>query len=181
MRVIAEAFDELLQVLVDEGVIGDAEHPLVKLSLRRQLTVQQQVGDLEKGRVLGQLLDGIAAVLENALVAVDNVMALRQEAVLTKPGSYVASPGSPSTAICLRSVARIVPSLIAISYSRPVRLSRMLSESLGGSTVGVSVMRTTYARPVGWIVGGHMIWPTELRVSEASAETHVHVLWLRDT
>ena len=67
MRVIAEAFDELLEIFVDEGVIGDAELPLVQLSLRRQLTVQQQVGDLEKGRVLSQLLDGIAAVLENAL------------------------------------------------------------------------------------------------------------------
>src|SRR5215207_2146825 len=74
------------------------------------------------------------------------VIALRQEAVLTNPGSYVASPCSPSTAICLRSAARTVPSVIAISYSRPVRLSRMLRESaLAGSTVGVSVMRTTYA------------------------------------
>src|SRR4029450_9245367 len=74
------------------------------------------------------------------------VIALRQEAVLTNPGSYVASPCSPSAAICLRSAARMVPSVIAISYSRPDRLSRMIRESaLAGSTVGVSVMRTTYA------------------------------------
>ena len=68
------------------------------------------------------------------------VMALRQEAVLTNPGSYVASPGSSSTAICFRSAARMVPSVIAISYSRPVRLSRTVSES---------VMATTYAGVIG--------------------------------
>src|SRR5687767_4473313 len=74
------------------------------------------------------------------------VMALRHEAVLTNPGSYVARPGSPFTPICFRSAARMVPSVIGMSYSRPVRLSRMLKESaLVGSTVGVSVMRTTYA------------------------------------
>src|SRR5918998_770758 len=67
-------------------------------------------------------------------------MELRQDAVLTNPGSYVAIPGSPSTAICFRSAARMVPSVIAISYSRPVRLSRTVSES---------VMATTYAALIG--------------------------------
>ena len=56
---------------MDERVVGDVEHPLVELRLGRQLPVQQQVGDLEEGRVLGQLLDGIAAVLEDAQIAVD--------------------------------------------------------------------------------------------------------------
>src|SRR4029453_10102370 len=42
----------------------------------------------------------------------------------------------------------MVPSVIAISYSRPVRLSRMLRDAaLAGSTVGVSVIRPTYAWP----------------------------------
>ena len=39
--------------------------------LGRQLAVDQQVGDLEEGGLLGQLLDGVAAVLQDALVAVD--------------------------------------------------------------------------------------------------------------
>ena len=39
--------------------------------LRRQLAVDEQVGDLEVGRLLGELLDRVAAVLEDALVAVD--------------------------------------------------------------------------------------------------------------
>ena len=78
------------------------------------------------------------------------VIELRQEAVFTKPGSYVARPGSPSRAICLRSAARIVPSAIGISYSRPVRLSRMLRESAwGGAAVGVSVMAIRYAAGAG--------------------------------
>ena len=45
--------------------------PLVELRLRRQLAVDEQVGDLEVGRLLGELLDRVAAVLEDALVAVD--------------------------------------------------------------------------------------------------------------
>ena len=46
--------------------------PLVELRLGRQLAVDQQVGDLEVGGLLGELLDRIAAVLEDALVAVDD-------------------------------------------------------------------------------------------------------------
>ena len=37
----------------------------------RQLPVEQQVSDFEIGRLLGQLLDRVAAVLEDPLVAVD--------------------------------------------------------------------------------------------------------------
>src|SRR3954453_22053792 len=80
------------------------------------------------------------------------VIALRQEAVLTKPGSWVARPpGSPSTASCFRSAARMVPSVTGTSYSWPVRLSRMVMVSARGvstsveSAVDVSVMGTNYA------------------------------------
>jgi hypothetical protein len=45
--------------------------PLLELLGGRQLTVQQQVGDLEEGRVLGELLDRVAPVLEDAGVTVD--------------------------------------------------------------------------------------------------------------
>ena len=37
----------------------------------RQLAVQQEVADLEEARLLGKLVDGIAAVQKHALVAVD--------------------------------------------------------------------------------------------------------------
>ena len=69
--VVAEALDELLDVLVDVGVVGDLEDPLVQLILRGQLAVDEQVGHLEVGGALAQLLDRVAAVLEDAGFAVD--------------------------------------------------------------------------------------------------------------
>ena len=69
--VVAEALDELLDVLVDEGVVGDLEDPLVELLLGRQLAVDQEIGDLEVRGLLAQLLDRVAAVLEHAGLAVD--------------------------------------------------------------------------------------------------------------
>ena len=69
--VVAEALDELLDVLVDEGVVGDLVDPLVQLVLRGQLAVDQEVGDLEVGRLLAQLVDRVAAVLEHPGLAVD--------------------------------------------------------------------------------------------------------------
>jgi hypothetical protein len=48
--------------------------------------VHEQIRDLEIGRLLGQLLDRIAAVFEDALVAVD-VRDRRQEAVFMYAGS----------------------------------------------------------------------------------------------
>ena len=71
VRVIAEALHEALDVLVDEGVDGHLVRPLVQLLLRRQRAVDEEVGDLEVRRVLAELLDRVAAVLEDACVAVD--------------------------------------------------------------------------------------------------------------
>ncbi len=70
--VVVEAVDEpLAHVLVDERVMGDVEGPLGQLSLGRQLAVQQEVGDLEVGGVVGELLDGVAAVAQDAVVTVE--------------------------------------------------------------------------------------------------------------
>ena len=61
--VVVEALEEpLAHVLVDEGVVGDLVHPLAELRRRRELAVEQEVGHLEVGRLLGQLLDRVAAV-----------------------------------------------------------------------------------------------------------------------
>jgi hypothetical protein len=54
VRVVRHEVDELLELL------GGG-----------QLAVEQQVGHLEEGGLLRELLDGVAAVLEDALVAVD--------------------------------------------------------------------------------------------------------------
>ena len=70
--VVAEPLEqELLDVLVDEGVVGDVEDPALELGLGRQLAEDEQVGDLEVARVLAQLLDRVAAVLEDPRLAVD--------------------------------------------------------------------------------------------------------------
>ena len=70
--VVVEPVDEpLAHVLVDERVVGDVVGPRLQLRLVGQLAVQQEVGDLEVRRVLGELLDGIAAVAQDAGVAVE--------------------------------------------------------------------------------------------------------------
>jgi hypothetical protein len=69
--VVVEALHELLEVLVDPGVVGDVVDPAVHLGERRQLAVEHQVGDLEVVGALRQLLDGIPAIAQDAAVAVD--------------------------------------------------------------------------------------------------------------
>ena len=69
--VVAEALHEVLDVLVHERVDRDLVHPLLQLGARGQRAVDDQVGDLQVARVLAQLLDRVAAVLEDAGVAVD--------------------------------------------------------------------------------------------------------------
>jgi hypothetical protein len=69
--VVVEAVDELLDVLVHVGVVGDLVGPGARLFFVRQVAVQQQPGHVEEGRALGQFLDRVAAVAQDALVAVD--------------------------------------------------------------------------------------------------------------
>jgi len=69
--VVVETIDELLDVLVDERVVGDELHPLVELVPGGELPVGQEVGDLQEAGLLRQLFDGIAAVPEDAGVPVD--------------------------------------------------------------------------------------------------------------
>ena len=70
VRVVAEALHEAADVLVDERVHRDLVRPLVELLLVRQLAVHEQIRDLEVRRVLGELLDRIPAVLQDAGLAV---------------------------------------------------------------------------------------------------------------
>ena len=65
--VVVEALEEpLADVLVDERVVRDLVAPGLELGSRRQLAVQQEVGHLQVGRALGQLLDRVAAVAQDA-------------------------------------------------------------------------------------------------------------------
>jgi len=70
--VVVEALEEALaHVLVDERVMCDLASPGVELLGGGQLAVEQQVGHLQIGRVLGQLLDRVAAVQQDAGLSVD--------------------------------------------------------------------------------------------------------------
>ena len=69
--VAPEAAVEGRQLLVQHGVARDGVGERRQLVLLRQLAVQQQIADLHEGRILGELVDRIAAVEEDAGVAVD--------------------------------------------------------------------------------------------------------------
>ena len=65
--VVVEALEEsLAYVLVDEGVEGHLALPGIELFGGRQVAVQEQVRHLEVGGLLGQLLDRVAPVAEDA-------------------------------------------------------------------------------------------------------------------
>ena len=71
VRVAREAVEEPLEVLVQHGVPLDPVGEIRQLFGRRQLAVDQQVADLDEGRLLGELVDRVTAVAQNAGVAVD--------------------------------------------------------------------------------------------------------------
>src|SRR6185295_19290722 len=65
------ALEELLHVLVDQAVLGQSLAELLDLGPVRQVAVDQQVAGLGELRVAGDLLDRVAAIAEDALLAVD--------------------------------------------------------------------------------------------------------------
>src|SRR5271166_4115864 len=71
MGVAREAVEEPLQVLVQQGVALNLGGEPVQLLPGGQLAVDQQVADLDEGRLLGQLLDRVSAVPKDPGVAVD--------------------------------------------------------------------------------------------------------------
>ena len=71
MRVAPEALEEPAHLLVHHGVARDAIVEVRLLGGGRQFAVEQQIAGLEEVAVLGQLLDRIAAIEQDAFVAVD--------------------------------------------------------------------------------------------------------------
>jgi hypothetical protein len=71
VSVAAEALEEAVELGVQHRVVGDVAFELAEFVGGRQLAVQQQVADFQEARLLGQLVDRIAAVQQNAGVAVD--------------------------------------------------------------------------------------------------------------
>ena len=71
MRIAAEALEEPHHLLVHHRVPVDAVVEVGLLRRGRQFAVEQQVAGLQKVAVLGELFDRIAAIEQNAFVAVD--------------------------------------------------------------------------------------------------------------
>ncbi len=71
MGVVLKPLHELLDVLVEHRVKRDVARPGFELALRGQLAEQNQVGGLKIRAVLRQLLDRIAAIQQDAVVAVN--------------------------------------------------------------------------------------------------------------
>ena len=63
--------EEFLDALVNERMVRDVIGPILELRARGQFAVQDQIGGFEVGAPLGQFLDGIAAVTQDARVPVN--------------------------------------------------------------------------------------------------------------
>ncbi|MCY1234612.1 hypothetical protein D9M72_472000 [compost metagenome] len=71
VRVTREAAEEALQLFMQQGVAADPLVKGVQLGGRRQVAVDQQVGNFQEAGVLGQLLDRVPAVPQDSGIAVD--------------------------------------------------------------------------------------------------------------
>ena len=71
MGVAAKTLEEAGHLLVHHGVVDHAMVKILLLRWGRKLPVEQEIAGLEEVAVLGQLLDRIATVFENAGIAVD--------------------------------------------------------------------------------------------------------------
>ncbi len=105
--VVAEALHEVADVLVHEGVEGDLVLPRVVLLAGGQLAVDQQVGDLEEVGVLGQLLDRVAAVLQDPLLAVDERHRAPAGGGVDEPGVVDREPGRVLVGLDLADVGGV--------------------------------------------------------------------------
>ena len=71
MGVVSEPVHELLDILMDDRMMGDVVRPFVQLGPGRQHAVDDQEGDFEKGTVDRQVLDRVAPVTQDAFFPVD--------------------------------------------------------------------------------------------------------------
>lgn len=71
MRIVVERLHELREVVVEERVAHNLRVPRLGFHGVGQLAIDEEVGDLEEGRLFSQLLDRVAAIAQNAAVAVN--------------------------------------------------------------------------------------------------------------
>ena len=66
-----EAFEVVAHVFVEVGILGEQFREPGKLLAGGEFTVDDQVGDFDEGGFFGELFDGVAAVQQDTLAAVD--------------------------------------------------------------------------------------------------------------
>ena len=139
--------------------------------------MDQQVGDLEEVGLLGQLLDGVAAVLEDALLAVDEGDRALARGGVDEAGvvGREARAASSSVLIWPRSAALMVPSVIGISYSLPVRLSRTVRVLSPVSVTSAPCVAASSGRPVSRSRRGRRVTECPVGLS-----TYAHARWTAD-
>ncbi len=71
MRIAPEALNRSGHLLVDHRVMGDGMFEFAALGVVRQFAVIEQIAGFDEVAMLGQLVDGIAAIEQNAFIAVD--------------------------------------------------------------------------------------------------------------
>jgi hypothetical protein len=93
MGILRQRTEEGLEVLVDHGVARDGPLEDLILARARQLAVAEQVRDFEEVAVLGQLFDRVAAIAQDALVAIDERDCARAGAGVRVAGIECDEPG----------------------------------------------------------------------------------------
>src|SRR5579871_6433331 len=71
MRIAAEAREKACQLFMHHGVTGNGMGELFHLRLGGQFAVEQQIAGLQEAGMFGEVGNGIAAILEHTLVAID--------------------------------------------------------------------------------------------------------------
>ena len=71
MGVVVKAVEEFLDAFVNESVVRDVVGPIIQLRRRRQFAMQEQKRRFQIGAFFRQVFDGIAAITEDAGVAID--------------------------------------------------------------------------------------------------------------
>ena len=71
MGVVVEAVKKFLDALVDEGVMRDVVGPGLQLISAGELAVEEEVGGFKIRAFFSQIFNGVAAVAQDAGVAVD--------------------------------------------------------------------------------------------------------------
>ena len=63
--------EEVQQVLVQQGIFGQERAEMAQLFLIREFTVNQEPCGLRERRLFSEILDGITAIAQNSLFAID--------------------------------------------------------------------------------------------------------------